>query len=287
MALRIWLPLNGDVINKGVDGAGVASSTTSLTYGTGKTSTQAWNSSSGFLTIPYNYSDTNQITIAFWIKPNTPNAWSDVFSFGSSSNRFEKSESTQYIWYANNSNTLITSGTGLVALGNLTWNHVALVANGSTVKIYLNGALSKTITQAATVVTAFGDLKDFYISTRDSSGGNRYYSFLNDFRVYDNALSAKEVKLLSQGLVAHYQLKGMGKTNYLAGSSSYTESNPLIRNANDSSVMADSYIYHNDIFSVTIPTDGIYSFVLNCDGTPSGHVTSGTTGSSRRFSMWL
>lgn len=79
----------------------------------------------------------------------------------------------------------------------------------------------------------------------------------------------------------------MGKTNYLKGAGLYTKSNPLIRNSNDVSHMNDSYVYHNDVFSVTVPSNGTYSFVLESDGVPTGHPTTGTSHTSRYFSMWL
>ena len=110
---------------------------------------------------------------------------------------------------------------------------------------------------------------------------------LNDVRLYDHCLSLKEIKEISKGLIAHYQLKGMGAPNLLKGAGNYNQNNPLIRKVTDSSVHNDSYVYYNGVLSATIPVDGKYTWVLECDGIPSNHATSGTTGSSRRFSMWL
>lgn len=288
--LRYWLPFNGNLTNQGLDMSTITPSSTSLTYGDGKVCVSAWNSSSAWLNIPYNYASTNEMTIAFWVKPNTPNAWSDIFSFGAGANRLEVTNTTNYSWYVSSGSTLLTSGTVPFALNNLQWYHVAIVADGSTVRFYLDGVLKKSVTQANTLSDAFGDSADFLISARTTGGGNRYYSFINDFRIYDNALSAKEVNLLSQGLVAHYQLKGMGATNYLKGAGKFTENSPLVRKASDTSVMNDSYIYHewapNDIFAV-LPSAGTYTFSTECDGVGSGHQTSGTTASQRLFSFFL
>ena len=110
---------------------------------------------------------------------------------------------------------------------------------------------------------------------------------MNDFRIYDHVLSKKEIKEISKGLRLHYQLKSMGATNYLQGADKYTRDNPLIRNSNDVGHMNDSYIYHNGILSATIPYDGTYTWILESDGIPTSHPTSGTSASSRYFSMWL
>jgi hypothetical protein len=289
MSLRFWLPFNNNLINSGLDFSAITASSTSLTYDVGKVCPYAWNSSSAWLKIPYDYANTNQMTIAFWVKPNSPVAWSDVFSFGTDTlNRMEKGDSnnTNYYWYGSTF-PLIQSGTLLFTIDNSIWTHVTMTADGSEVKFYINGALRKTAPQLCTISEAFNGSNTFIIAARNLQGNMRYSSYLNDFRIYDHTLTLKEVKLLSQGLVAHYQLKGMGRTNYLKGAGLYTEHNPLIRNASDVSHMYDSYTYHNGTLSVTIPTSGTYSFVLKCDGFPTGHSTSGTVGASRLFSMWL
>lgn len=290
MSLRVWLPFNGDLTNNGLSATAITPSASSLTYGTGKTCPSAWNSSSAWLKIPYEYADTNEMSICFWVKPNGPVDWADVFSFGSGANRLEKTNTTNYSWYSSSGSALLASGTVPFAMENAIWYHVAIVADGANVRFYLNGAIKKTVAQTATLSAVFGDSTDFLISARTTGGGNRYYSFINDFRIYDNALSAKEVNLLSQGLVAHYQLKGMGATNYLKGAGKFTENSPLVRKASDTSVMNDSYIYHewapNDIFAV-LPSAGTYTFSTECDGVGSGHQTSGTTASQRLFSFFL
>ena len=287
--LRHWIHFNSDTTDYGANDSAVHTNGTP-TYSTGKTCLSAWNSSSAWLKISYEYADTNEMSICFWIKPNTPNAWSDIFSLGSGANRLEKTESTNYAWYHTSGSALVADGTIPFAMNNLTWYHVAIVADGANVRFYLNGAIKKTVAQTATLSAVFGDSTDFLISARTTGGGNRYYSFINDFRIYDNALSAKEVKLLSQGLVAHYQLKGMGATNYLKGAGKFTKTTPLVRKASDTSVMNDSYIYHewapNDIFAV-LPSAGTYTFSTECDGVGSGHQTSGTTASQRLFSFFL
>ena len=52
------------------------------------------------------------------------------------------------------------------------------------------------------------------------STGDLYYNGkLNDFRIYDHALSAMEVKQISQGLILHYLLNhnGFGNDNLSTG----------------------------------------------------------------------
>ena len=172
------------------------------------------------------------------------------------------------------------------------WYHIGFTYNGSQIKIYVNGRLDATHNYSgqsnpADYVHIGSWARDGLSSTPTIFPHYHLIGKINDFRIYDHVLSPKEIKLLSQGLVAHYQLKGMGKTNYLKGSGQFTKNNPLIRNASDVSHMYDSYIYHNGVLSATLTASGIYTFSVECDGNPTSHPTSGTTGSQRLFSLWL
>lgn len=79
-----------------------------------------------------------------------------------------------------------------------TWYHIAFSYDGNTSKLslYLNG-----------------EFKQEYITTYRHSGINStitlpygYTRYINDFRLYDECLSPKEVKEISKGLVLHYPL---------------------------------------------------------------------------------
>lgn len=183
-------------------------------------------------------------------------------------------------------NTLLSAGT---------WYHVVFTYDGSTIRFYVNGNFdgSHSYTAQKNVEDyVFLGAWSFEHSTDNSTmyGHYKLNGCMNDFRIYDHVLSKKEVKLLSQGLVAHYQLKGMGATNYLKGAGKFLKDTPLVRNASDVSHMNDSYVYHewppNDLFAI-LPSAGTYTLSVECDGIGSGHQTSGTTASQRLFSFFL
>lgn len=176
-----------------------------------------------------------------------------------------------------------------------TWYHVGFTYDGSTIKFYVNGNLDGTYDYSGQSNPA-DYIHVFTWSSNDNTYDRTLYSgyklngYMNDFRIYDHVLSKKEIKLLSQGLFAHYQLKGMGATNYLKGAGKFTKDSPLVRRASDTSVMNDSYVYHewspNDIFAV-LPSAGTYTLSVECDGVGAAHPTSGTTASQRLFSFFL
>lgn len=104
------------------------------------------------------------------------------------------------------------------------WIHICVVYDKDALKLfsYFNGQL-----YATTNITAFTEavVRDIYINYAHIYAGNGpacaipYYC--NDLRVYDHALSAKEIKELSKGLVAHYTLGGRGCDNILTNSTGY------------------------------------------------------------------
>lgn len=81
------------------------------------------------------------------------------------------------------------------------WHHFAISYDGSTTKAYIDG-------------TYVGSYGGGGISTTESAhyylGAATYYSGftmkgkMNDFRIYDHALSPKEVKEISKALILHY-----------------------------------------------------------------------------------
>ena len=115
MALQTWLPLNGNLDNYGVSVDAIAKSGT-LTYESGKVG-QALSLSGCYVKCPWS-STQEELTVAFWVKPNSPALWSDIISFGEN-NRIEiSSASGGYTWYAGAAAmSLVTSGTGILLRG--------------------------------------------------------------------------------------------------------------------------------------------------------------------------
>lgn len=88
------------------------------------------------------------------------------------------------------------------------WTHCAITYKNPYVNVYINGE---------NVVSNWGQA----IMNWDSYADSTYvihscpYRKLNDYRVYDNCLSPREVKEISKGLVCHYTLSGVGGENLL------------------------------------------------------------------------
>lgn len=218
MPLRIWLPLNNSFENRGIDGAPV---TTGGVFETpGKLSEYCWRSSAR-ISVPYTYGSTERLSVCMWVKPNSPAAWTSVFGWGNTStrqNRIEVNANAGTKYYFFGSNDCLVNSNLMVAenFTNAVWHHFAMVADGTNVRFYLDGALSKTSPQRSQVSATFDGTNTFYFGGYNDTF-NGYY---NDVRVYDHALSQKEVAELAKGMMLHIPMyagyTGVG-TNLCAG----------------------------------------------------------------------
>lgn len=220
MGLRIWLPLNGNLENKGLDDIVVTNNGATIDNNGKIGKCYSFDGTNDYINITnVNYPNifAGSFSICFWIYSDTDGS-RDVY-FGNyglsgSSNwlNIEKNASNQLrFWWNNGSpNKYFTSYNILNEEG---WTHVTLTRAENTIKVYKNGifiesytaTLSNNVPTTATMFVIGGDSRH--------SGDVMLGGKMNDFRLYDEALSPMQVKLISQGLVAHYLLNNNGSGN--------------------------------------------------------------------------
>lgn len=213
MPLRVWLPLDNNYANRGIDGSVAAEGGVFETPG--KTSAYCWRSSSR-ISVPYKYASTDKLSVCMWVKPNGALAWTSMFGWGNTSTRSNRieigSNAGSTYWFFGSNDCLIPSNTTITtSIPDLTWTHFAMVADGTTVRFYANGALVKSVAQKSQVSATFDGHDVFYF------GGyvDTYNGYYNDVRIYDHALSTKEVYELSRGMIIHYGLSNPYSTGML------------------------------------------------------------------------
>lgn len=209
MSLKIWLPLNGNTNNQGLlDGnLGI----TSASFVDGKFGKSLQN---GQVIIPAAKAaevlNNKAITIAFWIYVNADTGSSNkTMLFGNdnmgNANNNRKFSLFQYpscndlhwSWMNNDGSNTFICGVLTGVLPSYKWTHVAVTYENPDAKVYINGVLTGESSGVSSSSSFAYDTLMIW---------NSPYHRFNDYRIYDNALSAKEVKLLSQGLVCHYPM---------------------------------------------------------------------------------
>lgn len=222
--LRIWQSFNGDSANKGL--IGDVTTVTAPTFVDGKIGKAL---SSGQFSITAEQANevlnNNYFSLCFWIYNNVAAGTSITRTlFGNSSmtapnNRryttfiYPTVNQLHLSWQnydSNNASVTFVSGTDLIPSYN--WVHIAVTYDGPNgiITVYKNGEVYRTVT----TTSHFSSPNYSYAQNLVTNYANQY---INDYRVYDHCLSAKEVKEISKALVLHYKLdETYGMTNILA-----------------------------------------------------------------------
>ena len=220
MSLQVWLPLNGNLNNQGLSEVTVTNSGATVDSNGKIGSCYSFNTGK-YLAVTRPVAITKEISYSCWVKISSWNsatfdcimtidtgtAWKDCRA-----TLCRNGSSTNLTWNIANgsSSSRINSNTSL-SLN--TWYHIACTYNGTKLRIYVNGVEDNSLD---TSLIPNYDSAKLYIG---SSNGNIHYlnGFLNDVRIYNHCLSAKEVKEISKGLVCHYKLdnNGLGNPNLI------------------------------------------------------------------------
>ena len=217
MSLRLWLPLRGDLTNNGFDTAIITTANTTVDTDGKIGSCYSFNNSNSYIQIvdtafPTIFS--GDFSICLWVYNNDDGGRSILFG------NYDSDFDISFEKYANNNARLYWNNSPDIDLGPAVlpvaaWAHLTLTRKGNTVKCYINGELKKTST--ATLNGSPGSTNTTFFLGRDNrTGATTLNGKLNDFRLYDHELSAKEVKEISQALIQHFPLNDfVGNENLL------------------------------------------------------------------------
>lgn len=266
MALQIWLPLNGTTKNQGLLGELTVSSPTYVDGKLGKAMHTGAIKMSAEQTAQVLNND--EVSIAFWVYVNadTGSTTNRAMLFGNESTdannnrkfslfQYPTCNDFHYSWMNDAALTTFDSGVLIGALPSYKWTHVAVVYKNPTIKVFINGTLKHTATGKVSNSSSFAyDTQVIY---------NNQCHYFNDYRVYNNAISEKEVHELSKGLVVHYPLKSQyetGQVNKYSGD------------------VADGYLYTGSFTRTKLEDERGYNYKITYTGTGSNNWLSMTAG---------
>jgi len=270
MGLQIWLPLNGNLENKGLGKITITNNGSTFNSIGKLGGCYNFDNSMGILT---NNSITLNTTfsISCWIKINSWNRdWAHAFKIYKDSYDYiglctNQTSSTIkqlgfHIYKNNGSNTRVrVSDYYYMPLTLGEWYHLCFTVTPTEIKTYQNGDCIKT----ATINSSFPSVSNYILNLGKGSFFGGLDCSINDFRLYDEALSPMQIKLISQGLVAHYLLNnnGSGNNNLIPNQGEYTVNNPFVWSSNK---IDGGKWMPNSAFEIKPSTT--YTFSLYCDG---------------------
>ena len=142
-------------------------------------------------------SSANAITVAAWVNLDTVSNWTRIFDFGSgtSNNMFltPKNGQTGNIRFEIYTNSISQRIDGTAPLQTGGWHHVAVTLNGSTGTLYVDGVQVGTNTGMTLKPSNMGATTQNWIGRSQWSTDPYLDGRVDDFRIYNSALTAQEV----------------------------------------------------------------------------------------------
>lgn len=229
MALRLWLPLNGSLVNQGLDDYEITTLGT-ISWVNGKIgkalSAGTASRTPNGVSINSNLTDvlSNDYSVAVWVKPLGDHVhYNGTILSSGDWNR------TRWAFGLSQDNTkvdVLSNGYNVFLdcpIPVNEWTHICCVrTSNELVSLYKNGEYVNSLHRddhplSDTANTTVG--RETYADGYFSFNGN-----INDLRLYDHALSLREIKELSKGLILHYPLNrgGFGQDNLSTNSGDLT-----------------------------------------------------------------
>lgn len=209
MSLQVWLPLNGNINNQGVDFSAVITCSNPQ-YTTGGKLCNKYFTSSSDISVTSNVLKSSKVwSYCYWgyIKSSLVTSnWTKIshISDGGDCLRTEVCPSSYgngiycYSVHNNAANKITNNASSSPAGGYYDqWAHFCLTSDGATITKYMNGIKINTLPYNGT-----GAITGTFVFS------NSNIIHKQDIRIYDHCLSPKEVKEISKGLFLHYKLGG-------------------------------------------------------------------------------
>lgn len=225
----------------------------SATYTTGFSGLNAidLNGSTDFVQLPTEIANHKSMTISTWIYWRGGDAWQRVFDFGNNENEYMfltvRSNESNKIRFAikNGGDEQTLTADSSMTTNRNKWAHLAVTMGEDSVAIYLNGEL---IASSTDISIRPSDFKPFqnYIGRSQFSADPTLKGYIDDFRIYNYAMSYKEIQKL------HNEATGI------------CEPTKKELGINISSLPADKEVVVD--FAASNPSDKVYIQLYNTQG---------------------
>ena len=281
MSLQVWLPLNGNLEQNGVSSTIADSNNISINSNgkIGKCIEFNTSITSGIYSNNFNTNLWTECSITLWLKIVSFNAtWDTYLQIGDGNTPWNSyivgllrnNANSNLVFCISNGTTSTQASFTTPNLETGIWYHIACVYKPGHCLIYINGNLHADNT--TTIVPNFSSSTKLFIGGLPSAYKTK--SCMNDLRIYDHALSIKEIKEISKALVCHYPLdaNGLGMPNYFLNSNFATSTTANWYGVNNSSIsiatkdgrkcITGTKGTSNNICGQTIDT---YSYVANSE----------------------
>lgn len=210
MSLAVWLPLNGDLHNQGLSDVTVTNNGATINTSGKIGSCYSFDGTDDYISLTSSVlydvikGGTMPFSIAMWVYHADATRgilFGDYNLSGAINFNIELTagHALRFYWAGSpDKNFTITVDASQ-------WTHICLVYDGTQILVYKNGIIQSD-KYTGILATKTKTAGAYYLGRDSRTGTTTLNGRLNDFRIYDHALSAKEVEEIAKGLVLHYKL---------------------------------------------------------------------------------
>lgn len=201
MSLKIWLPLNGNIENQGLADVTITNNGATVDNNGKIGKCYSFNGSSNYVQLTNSIiEDKKPFTFSVWYKTTSGNSYYPIISVGTSSKGFTIHGSVNRLEGGNGTNHFDSSN-HITEVSWGMWAHLAVTYDGTKIQSYLNGAPN-----ANSLSWTYGFGTGNTTIKIGHFWGGYFKGYINDFRIYDECLSADQIKEISRGMVLHYKM---------------------------------------------------------------------------------
>ncbi len=180
--------------------------------------------SNHYLSLPHAVGDLQEMTVATWVRWRGGNSWQRIFDFGNDTDHYifltpkNGSGKLSLVLKNGGEEQILNSSAALPSTG---WHHVAVTLSQTEVKIYIDGNEVAT-TEAITIRPADFRPALCYIGRSQYSADSYYYGYIDDFCIFNYALTPDQIQEVKEGLPTGIMPIPVNDTSHTGASGTYT-----------------------------------------------------------------
>ncbi len=153
-------------------------------------------------------SNVNDVTISAWVKLDTVSQWARIFDFGTGTNSYmflapqSGDNKLKFAITTNGNNNEEQINAPVLVTG--AWKHISVTLSGSTGILYVDGLEAARNDNMTLKPYSLGNSTQNYIGKSQFEHDPYLDGFVDDFRIYNQALNADEVKTLFESKQSIY-----------------------------------------------------------------------------------
>ena len=159
--------------------------------------------SNQFIQLPHEIVSSPELTICTWVRWSTGNEWQRIFDFGNGTSQYMYLTPSGYgkmrFVMKNDGVEEVLTTTKLPAN---TWKHVAITIGSEAITLFVDG---EQVAQSTDMKIRPNDIRPMmnYIGRSQYNNDPYLKAYIDDFRIYNYALSAEEIIAVTEDLVNH------------------------------------------------------------------------------------